>query len=329
MKEVLPGVYQITLTLSGFSPGSVNIYLIESNNGFTMVDTGWDSPPAIESLVRQLAEIGVGITDIKRVIITHFHIDHLGMISRFCKSHNPAIYIHENEIKMIKIRYTGGDNYLPLTDNLLQTHGFPASELAPPDFQFPIPDDLAAIQYTGLFKGGEEIQTGKYTLRVINTPGHTPGHVVFYEPQKKFVVSGDMLLPTIAPNAAFHVQHMQNPLQQYLKSLEGLRELDIDLVFPGHEYIYSNPRPRIAELFHHHEERASEIWQVFNDHQPKNAYEVSQVLSWSPRLKTTIWNKLSSWDKRFAVLQTIAHLEEMRFAKFLTRFSQNGKLYYR
>jgi glyoxylase-like metal-dependent hydrolase (beta-lactamase superfamily II) len=328
MKEILPGIYQMPLTLSGYNPNSVNIYIIKTPEGLLTVDTGWDSPPAIESMEKQLSEIGARFTDIKRVIITHCHIDHLGMIARLRKSHPVIISIPEAEIELIRIRYTGGDNYLSQTDAFLQNHGFPASELISPEFRLPISGDIVLVKPDSLFRGGEEIRAGEYTFKVINAPGHTPGHVVYYEPRRRFIISGDMLLPTVATNAAFHVQNIQNPLRKYLNSLQTLKELDIDMVLPGHEYVYTNPRSRIEELFRHHEEKATEIYKAFSDERPRTAYDVSRMLSWSPQSRITTWDKLSGWDKRFAVLQTIAHLEEMAYDKKLTRFSQDGKLYY-
>ena len=166
-------------------------------------------------------------------------------------------------------------------------------------------------------------------MKVVNTPGHTAGHISLYEPTRKFLFSGDVLLPTIATNAALHVQHINNPLQQYLHSLQTLKEMDIETILPGHEYVFSNHRRRIEELFKHHQAKAEEIWKVFADGQPKTAYDVSRILSWSPKTKTVTWPSLSGWDKRFAVLQTIAHLEIMAEDKKLTRFSKDGKLYYR
>jgi glyoxylase-like metal-dependent hydrolase (beta-lactamase superfamily II) len=329
MKEILPGIFQINLTLSGFSPNSVNIYIIRLDDGYISIDTGWDSPPAVKSLEAQLAEIGAGLSDIKEIIITHCHIDHLGMIARLKKLNNAKIYIHEKELDLIKIRFSGGDNFLPLTDQFLKIHGVPDSELPPPEVQLPIPENLAATKPDVLLKGGEEILAGPYTLKVITTPGHTPGHIGLYEPSKKFFFSGDMLLPTIATNAAIHVQHIQNPLQQYLDTLVKLQKMDIQTVLPGHEYIFSNPKPRIEELFIHHKQKADEIYRAFEDGLPKTAYDVSRILSWSPRNKTTTWNNLSGWDKRFAVLQSIAHLEAMVGTGKLTRSSKDGKLYYR
>ena len=329
MKEILPDIFQINLTLSGFSPNFVNIYLFRTKNGFLSIDTGWDSPPALKSLQDQLAEIGATLSDIKQIIITHGHIDHLGMTLRFRNLNNPRTYIHEKELELIKIRFSGGDNFLPMTDTFLKKHGFPGSELTPPEFQLPIPDDISSIKPDVLLKGGEKISAGQYTLEVIHTPGHTPGHIVLYEPLKKFIISGDMLLPTIATNAAFHVQHIQNPLLKYINSLLELQKLDINLVFPGHEDIYLDPHQRINDLLLDSKNKSNEILQAFVDNELKTAYEVSRILSWSPKNNQSNWNYLTGWDKRFAVLQSIAHLEALTYANKLARFPKNGKIYYR
>jgi glyoxylase-like metal-dependent hydrolase (beta-lactamase superfamily II) len=327
MKELLPGIYQMTLTLSGFNPGSINVYLLKDSGGYTLVDTGWDTPPAVSSMVAQLAEFNIGIEEIKRILITHCHIDHLGMSGRFKKSNQATVYFHKNEIDLMNLRFQNGDQYLPLTDMFLQQHGFPKSELVLPEVK--LPEIIDIIEPDGLFKGGEEIQVGQYRLTVINTPGHTPGHVSYYEAHHKILISGDVLLPDIDTNAALHVQHMPNPLHQYMDSLHLLREMDINLVLPGHGYVFSNHRERIDEIVLHHNIKQNEILNTLTYGQPKTAYEVSRVLSWSPQNKSTAWDNLTAWDKRFAVLQTIAHLEELKSSDHLTRFSRDGKLYYR
>ncbi len=324
MKEVLPSIYQVNLTLSGFNPGSVNTYLIKTDSGYTSIDTGWDSPPSVQSFEAQLQEIGAHFSDINQVIVTHCHLDHMGLIARLKQTHNIQIYFHQDELELIKIRFTGGDNFLPLTDKFLLTHGFPLNELTPPEIQLPIPPNMDKVQADVLLRGGEEIPVGKYRFKVINTPGHTAGHIALYEPQEKFLFSGDILLPTIATNAAIHVQHIPYPLQQYLHSLSILRELDIKTVLPGHEDLFSNHRQRIDELFRAHEKKAGEIFRTFTDGNPKTAYKVSRIMAWSPRTKTNSWEKLTGWDKRFAVLQTVAHLESLRFNRKINLEIRNG-----
>jgi glyoxylase-like metal-dependent hydrolase (beta-lactamase superfamily II) len=326
MKEVLPGVYQITLTLSGFNPGSINIYLIRDIEGYALFDTGWDMPAAVTSMAEQLASSGILYTDIKRVFVTHCHVDHLGMIGRLKRSHQAVISLHENEIELIKLRFNDGDQFIPMTDSFLLTHGVPQSELTPPEFQIPAIPDLTEPDI--LLKGGEEIAVGEYCLKVINTPGHTPGHISFYEPRCKFIISGDVLLPTIATNAAFHVQHIQNPLRKYLNSILALKEMDIEMVLPGHEYIFSHHRQRIDELVLHHHKKDEGIRKAFASGQARTAYEVSQELFWSLKARNLAFPQLSGWDKRFAVLQTIAHLEEWTSELRLSRFVSGGVFFY-
>lgn len=303
----------MSLTLSGFNPGFVNTYLIKTDNGYTSIDTGWDSPESVESMEQQLAEIGACVSDITQVIVTHCHIDHFGMMAKYKRGQNTKIYIHANEMELINARFTDTDNFIPMTDSFLKSHGFPESELTPPEIQLPLNDNLSEVVPDVLLHGGEEIPVGRYTLRVVNTPGHTPGGIVLYEPDKKFLFSGDTLLPSIHTNAALHVQHIKFPLEKYLKSLLALREMDIDLILPGHEHIFSGHRDRIDEIIQHHEKKSAEILEAFRDKNPKTAYEVSRILAWSPKTKTNIWDSLTGWDKRFAVLLAIAHLESLRF----------------
>lgn len=329
MKEVLPGIYLMELTLSGFDSGFVNTYLIKTDAGYTMIDTGWDTPDALESMVQQLAEIGAVMSDIKEVILTHAHIDHLGFVPRFKHTHRPKIYLHEREMGLIRIRFANGDSFLPLTDAFLQSHGMPASELTPPDFQLPQSDELVDTQPDVLLHEGDLITAGPYHLRVIETPGHTPGHIALYEPKKKFLFSGDMLLPTISTNAAFHVQHIPYPLELYLASLKELYKLEIDVVLPGHEYIFSDHRKRIDELLRRHEKKAIEVLRSFTDDKPKTAFEVSRGLAYSKRTGKDFWPDMTGWDRRFAVLLTIAHLESLCFNRLLDRKIQGKTSQYR
>jgi glyoxylase-like metal-dependent hydrolase (beta-lactamase superfamily II) len=326
MKEILPGIYQITLTLSGFNPSSINVYLIRDKDGYALIDTGWDSPPSVSCLQKQIAEKGVLFSDIKRVIITHCHIDHLGLIGRLKRSNNATIYLHENEIPLIKVRFRNGDQFIPMTDKFLREHGVPEPELVPPEAQ--IPNIMKLTEPDVLLRGDEVIRIGAYNFRVINTPGHTPGHISLYEPQNKFLISGDVLLPTIATNAALHIQNTQNPLQKHINSLLTLRQLDIELVLPGHEYVFSGHRQRIDELIDRYREKDSEVLKALADGQPKTAYDVSKILSGSLVKKSAAWQSLSGWDKRFAVLQSIACLEQMTFTEKLSRFSVGGTIYY-
>jgi len=327
MNEVLPGIFRIPLALENFSPGSVNVYLLRDKTAYAMIDTGWDIPASLKSLNSQLAESGIHLSDIKKVILTHCHSDHLGLAGRLQKENQAIIYMHRLDLELTKIRYTREDDYWHKTELYIQSHGVPACELPQPDFAIPNPGPLVSPDVK--LEGSEEIEAGDVRLRVINTPGHTPGHISLYEPVKKLLFSGDTLLPTIATNAATHIQHMTNPIQQYLDSLTILKELEIDLVLPGHQQVFSGHRKRIEELFDHYQQKSSKIIEVFEKKpSPLSAYQVACCLPWVLKSGTFPWKKLGAWDKRFAMMQTIALLEQLAFAGKLTRFSRAGWHFY-
>jgi glyoxylase-like metal-dependent hydrolase (beta-lactamase superfamily II) len=324
MKEIQPGIFQLVLPLPGFAPDTMNVYLFRDREGYTIIDTGWDTQALVKSVQDQLAEINARFSEIKRVLITHCHVDHLGMIGRYKRENEALIYYHQNEIGLIKIRFCKGDNYWPMTEQFLQTNGMPAAELTPTKFQLPSVTSLPEPDVS--LKGGEIIPVGDYKLKVINTPGHTPGHAAYYEPEKKLLFCGDVLLPTIVTNAALHVQHIVNPIRQYLDSLRELRKLEVEMILPGHEYIFSGHRQRIDDLISHNLKKSRDIFSTFRDAVPRSAYQVSQLLAWSPETQDATWSRLSDWDKRFAVLQTTAHLDELAYASKLTKIIQDGKI---
>jgi glyoxylase-like metal-dependent hydrolase (beta-lactamase superfamily II) len=328
MKEILPGVFQIPLALSGSPAPAVNAYLLRDRSNSTLVDTGWDVPESVDSLKAQLSEAGIRLSEIGRVIITHCHSDHLGLMGKVKTVYGARIYIHRKETELMKVRYTKDNSYWPVMNLFLMGHGVPEPELKASDLPMPQPEGLVPPDI--ILEGGEEIPIGDYTIKVIHTPGHTPGHISLYSPEKRFLVSGDVLLPTIVTNAATHIQHMVNPLLQYQSSLRTLSELEIDLVLPGHEYPFSNHRKRIQEINEHYRLKRENVLKVFeSDPEHKTAYEASRLLSWSLKTRTLLWDQLKGWDKRLAALQTIALLEELTSAGKLTKFTRDGKIYYR
>jgi glyoxylase-like metal-dependent hydrolase (beta-lactamase superfamily II) len=328
MKEILPDIYQISLSLPASTPDSVNIYLLRDRGRYTLIDTGCDTPEGLDSLEMQLSEIGARLAEIKRVIITHCHGDHLGLIGWFKKTNDATIYYHRKEIDLIKVRYPKDNSFWPIMDVFLQSHGVPECDLMPKEIPMPQPGELVPPDI--ILEGDEEIPVGDYTLKVINTPGHTPGHISLYSPEKRFLVSGDVLLPTIITNAATHIQHMVNPLFQYQNSLNRLSEMDIDLVLPGHEFPFIDHRKRIQEINEHYRQKREMVLKIFEENpRPLTAWDVSRHMLWTLKTRALTWDQLKGFNKRLAALQTVALLEELEPAGKLIKFTQDGMIYYR
>lgn len=101
------------------------------------------------------------------------------------------------------------------------------------------------------------------------------------------------------------------------------------MVLPAHEYIFRNLQQRVEELIQRHEQRNTKIMAIIADGKPKTAYQVSLAISWSPESERAGWEGLPSWDKRLAVLETLAHLEFLRFNDKLDKFLADGIVFYR
>ena len=111
MIEVVPGIYQLQLPLP--SPdiflGYVNIYLIRGDGEYLLVDTGWNTEEAFNSLKRQLSEIGVDFGDISQIVATHVHPDHYGMAGRLKQLSQAEIALHYRDKELIALRYINMD----------------------------------------------------------------------------------------------------------------------------------------------------------------------------------------------------------------------------
>ncbi len=329
MIEVTPGIFHLSLPIPNTALNHVNTYLVQGEGEYLLIDTGWGTPQALDYLKDQLAEIGVRFEDISQIVVTHIHPDHYGLAGRLKQRSQAKFALHHLEKDLIVSRYIDMDKLLHQLTQWLHINGVPANELSQlraasvemTKFVTPIMPDIT-------LHGGETITIGSFNFQVLWTPGHSPGHISLYEPERKVLVSGDHILPTITPNIGLHPQSSPDPLDDYLNSLESMKQLEVSWVLPGHEHLFTDLRQRIEQLFRHHEERNSEIL-VALDTKPKPAYQVATEITWKGDTGGANWDKLDPWDKRIAVLETMSHLEAMRAARKLDRFVRDDIIYYR
>jgi len=329
MNEVVPGIYQLKLPVPLLGDQlAVNAYLIEGDKGWLLVDSGWNTNQAFSALGRQLGEVGVGFKDISQIVITHFHPDHYGLAGRVVELSGAKVALHQVEKAFIDSRYVNMDSLLSETATLLRLHGVPEPEL--PNLQkasvgvrqFVLPVSPETTLY-----GGETIHHGRFHFEVVWTPGHSPGHVCLYERAKKMLLSGDHILPNTFPNVGLHPQSGENPLGNYLRSLAAVDALDVDLVLPAHEHVFTGLRQRIKEILQHHTERKAAIVNALREG-PKTAYEVSMQIPWILNGVTMSFEKLPSLDKRLAVMSALAHLEPLCAEQKVERTQRNGTVVY-
>jgi len=329
MIEVTPGIYRMPLPLPVSNLSHINTYLVKGNNGYLLVDTGWNTEEAFASLKKQLGEIGINGREISRIVVTHTHPDHYGMAGKLKELYGATLYFHHLEKDVIESRYIAMDELLQEISQWLKGNGVPPDRLAElqqaslPMLKFVTP----TMPDTTLY-GGETITCGDFNFNILPTPGHAPGHICLYEPAKKILLSGDHILPTITPHVGMHPQSGSNPLGDYLDSINNLKRLDVDLVLPGHEQPFTGFQERIEGITLHHRLRNAEIMAALG-YDSRTAFQLTTGITWLHDVNGVGWYKLGNWDKRMAILETLAHLEAMRAKGELDKFNRDGIRYYR
>ena len=254
--QIVEGIYQLKVPIPDNPLENTNIYLIQGDKNYTLIDTGWDSDTAFNSVNRQLAEVGVGLPDIGQIIITHAHFDHFGLVGRIKQLSGAKLYLHHLEQEVFRTRYTVTNEFLHQIEVWFTMNGVPADIIAAvhapiSGFRKPVP----AVPDV-LLNGDETIASGKFDLKVIWTPGHSPGHICLYATAQKVLFSGDHVLPVITPNISLTPTMTADPLGDYLNSLLLVKKLAVDAVLPAHENIFRNLPKRVDEIIRHHEIRS-------------------------------------------------------------------------
>ena len=326
IKEIIPGIYQIQLPLADDRMtrlSHVNSYLIRGTEGWLLIDPGWNTPVTQQTLEGALKSLGLTLVDISMIVITHGHPDHFGLAGRIKHlSPRTRMFMHRWEADLIESRYIKFSEPQEKMNVLLMNHGVPdglvdaLGTASMPALEFVIislPDHV--------FYGGEIIHTGVFDLEVIWTPGHSPGHVCLYESRNKLLFSGDHVLPTISPNISYHALSGDNPLGDYIYALGKLGNLGVAQVHPGHEFSFTNLQGRIQLILDHHNQREKEIVEIM-DGKNYNCYEIASKLTWN--MRGLSWDQFPVLQQRFAITETIAHVEHLRWNGKVSKTLENN-----
>jgi glyoxylase-like metal-dependent hydrolase (beta-lactamase superfamily II) len=312
IEAISANIYKIEIPLPNIPLKFINSYLIRAPERNLIVDTGLNRKECLDTMVEDLRKVGVNLAETD-FFITHFHVDHLGLVSNLLTNHS-VIYFNQPEAERLE-----ENRYRTIWKEMLdftRLNGFPENELQEILLHHP------AHQYYGFkehmpFKFLEDKDTlhlGDYLLTCVRTPGHSKGHTCLYEPYKKILFSGDHILNGITPNISLR-SHEENPLRDYLVSLDKVYSLDIELVLPGHGRIFKDSKTRIKELESHHEKRNVEVTLILRKGN-QNAYQVASQMSWD--IPYDSWDHFPPLPKWFAIGEAMAHLqylEEMSVVK--------------
>ena len=323
--QIMDGLLQLKVPIPNNPLGWVLPYLIEGKDGWTLVDSGWNVPEAADALEQQLNDAGVGWGKLRTLLVTHIHPDHYGLAGTVKERSGATVIIHQRERDLIRSRYRDPEQLLATMGEWLIMHGVPPDAMGDLKMSaMPVRSYVQAVEPDKVVWGGERLPIGRFEFEVWWTPGHSPGHICFLERDKKFILTGDHVLPTITPNVSLHPQQQGNPLGDYIASLQRLEELDVKNVLPAHEYTFTGLKARLRSIEQHHEERLNEMLAVIGDG-PATAWRVAGGVKWV----TGTLDSFSPWMQRAALGETLSHLEYLVIEGRLTKFMEDGVQYYK
>ena len=307
--ELFKGINQIKLPLLKTGPENVNVYIIEGTNGNLMIDTGWNTPECFNTLAQEMKNSGFAMKDITDIVITHFHPDHMGLAGKVAELSGARISLSETEGKLIDSYYSHPESLISQMVLFFMANGVPEWELKMlAEASYNIRKFVTPFKASTLLKPGDRVAMEPFEFQVIATPGHSPGHICLYEPNKKYFFSGDHVLAEIVPNVGYHPLSGENPLGDYVKSMNELAGLEVRFVFPGHGSVFSGLAPKMDDIQRFHQDRMYKIQRAMGVEQ-KNAYDIAKAIPWIVNGDETAYDKLEPIDRRLAVLETLAHLQ--------------------
>jgi len=276
------GIHRLAIP-TPFAVGRVNTYLIE-DDPLTLVDSGPNSGKALDELERALAARGHAIEDLELLVVSHQHIDHLGLLDILARRSGAEVAALDSLAPYIARYGEGVDRDDEFAEALMRRHGIPGdvvSALRAVSRAFRAWGSSAEV--TRPLAHGERLALRDRTLEVLHRPGHSPTDTVFWDADRRLLLAADHLIKHISSNPLISLppgadgSERPQALVTYLESLRATRAMPADLVLSGHGEPIVDHVALIDERFRMHERRAEKIRALIEE-RSRSAYEIAQAL---------------------------------------------------
>lgn len=301
--EVTPGVFRLVLPLGIHGVPAVNGYLIADASMATLVDCGiWTGAAdglGTRALEDGLAACGFSLARVRRLIITHAHIDHYGIAGEVARHSGADLWMHQlTDLDIAK--YRDPEAAVNRRQQMLGDHGLYGAELeqASTGLRDWMPVMPSIADPTTRLTGGERFMADGRTWEIIHTPGHSPGHVCLWSAADRILLSGDHLLPKIASPVTFERGFEPDPMSSYLDSLQRVAALAPALVLPGHGEPFPDGARRAAAVERTKRRRLEQVWRILE----AEALPVTEIAA---RL---FGKRLAGGAQHFAMAEVLAFL---------------------
>lgn len=312
-------IIQVSLPLP-FALKQIHSYLIKGEQGYTIIDTGLHTEEDIQVWKKVQEEVGFTWNEVEKIVLTHYHPDHYGLAGQLQEWTGAPVYISKTDYEQAQMFFGQESDYPEILTQFFQKHGLTD------EWAVQVPEHMRSFRkwmephpQPTFIQSGDVIRLGDREYEVIHTPGHADGHLSFYDPERKWLIGGDFLLPKISPNISLWPGCSPNPLEDYLATLKKMKSLSVQKVFPSHGDVFDHYLERIEELEKHHEIRLERMRKSVEKKQKATNYDICLEV---------FGDNLTIHNLRFAMSETLAHLEYLRFKGVLKTEELDGKVLY-
>jgi glyoxylase-like metal-dependent hydrolase (beta-lactamase superfamily II) len=311
------------LTLPTHMPvGPVNVYLVEGDQ-LTLIDTGPRSAETFRVLEQEVGARGFSLSDIRRIVITHTHPDHFGLVRQIMDRSGAEIWTHP---------YNAG--WFNDLDEEVRRRGLFTLQVFQ---QAGVPDVIlqamaqSSSRYGHMFEAapashwlheGDTFELGGKPWQVLHTPGHASGHISFYEPRSRQMIAGDHLIKHISSNPMLEGPRVEgqprdSALVQYLESMRRVSQFDVTVAYSGHGEEITAHRELIEQRLAFHVARADHIYSLIAERE-RTAYELMREL----------FSRLTDFEIFLGLSEVIGHLDILQKESRIVEVPQNEHFLY-
>lgn len=320
-EEMAPGLFGLRLSLP-FALDHVNIWLLAGQGGWTVIDTGVADERTRAAWRGLLGDFLTG-RPVERLLATHFHPDHMGLMGWLAAETGAPLWASRTEWLLGRmLAQDKSQSFVEAGRSFDRRAGLPDEQIAG-RAERGNAYRTRAVAPPGSFvrlRQGDRMLIDDHEWHVIIGQGHAPEMVCLFEPRHNILIAADQVLPRISPNVSvWPSEPLANPLQEFLSSLERFRALPEDcLVLPSHGQPFRGLRARVDQLIAHHKERLDQVLEACA--KSRTAAEIMPEL----------FNRtLDAHQIGFALGETIAHVNYLVESRDLTRGEgDDGRLYY-
>ncbi len=302
MKEVFPGIYQITMP-TPFAVGDVHAYLLWGEP-LTLVDTGLYYPPSQRALTAALAEVGVAPSDLEQIVLTHSHLDHFGQARWLQQAGGATVLAHPTACAKIADLSAFVNHAIAWAGGMLTAAGLPEDHHSLVHTFYGIIPQLAQnVTVQRCLDQGDALEAGGQQWQVHFFPGHAGDLITLWQPETGILLGNDHLLAHISSNALLEPprpgeRDRRRPLIQYWDSLDRLEVLPVTSILPGHGPVISDHRSLLAERRDRRDRRLARIEALVAE-SPHSVWEIAG----------TLFPKLDQADIFLGISEVVGHLD--------------------